>query len=72
MAEYVKSAIGVASFHGEDWMACPSCGFEFEFYEALHEECGIKKAPEYSGEIVDGGWPNRIFICPKCHKKFKI
>lgn len=61
MNEYVPEAIGIASFHGEDWYKCPNCGEQFEYYDAYHEWHGFKKADE-----------PRTYICPKCKKKFRI
>lgn len=72
MNEYALEAISAASFHGEDWYRCQRCGFQFEFYDAMYERYGIKKAPEFSDENNGRFWEHRIFICPKCGKKFKI
>lgn len=66
--EYIPDAESVAFFHGEDWMRCPHCDFSFEFYDALYERDGIKKADGYA----DYPWSKRIFICPQCGNKFKI
>ena len=72
MGEYIPEAHCYAFFHGESWFKCPECKFTFEFYEAIYESNGIKKAPEYSDESNGRFWEKRIFICPKCKKKFRI
>ena len=72
MSEYVSEARCTAFFHGESWFECPHCRFQFEFYDAMYERNGIKKAPEYSDESNGRFWDHRIFICPECNKKFKI
>ncbi len=48
MGKYIPEAHCFAFFHGESWFRCPECKFQFEFYDAIYERDGIKKAPEYS------------------------
>lgn len=51
----VKKAILGAYFQGEYWIICPHCGRSFEYYDAVYEREGIKRAEKDIYTCICGG-----------------
>ena len=56
----IPDAIHAASFHGEIWYHCPSCGRSFEYHKAKFGHDGIKKTDN-----------EHVYIC-SCGLKFRL